>query len=55
MESGVHSSLHENCYHHITFAKLNLKVHYPTSYEQEVWHYQNANVHQIRQATSDFP
>ena len=55
MESGVHSSLHANCHHHITFAKFNLKIHYPPPYEREVWHYQKANVDQIRQAISQFP
>ena len=55
MESGVHSSLHSNCHHHITFAKFNLKIHYPPPYEREVWHYQRANVDQIRQAISEFP
>ena len=55
MESGVHSSLHANCHHHITFAKFNLKIHYPPPYEREVWHYQRANVDQIRQAISEFP
>ena len=48
MESGVHSSLHSNCHHHITFAKFNLKIHYPP-------HYQKANVDQIREAISEFP
>ena len=33
MESGLPSSLHSNCHHHITFAKLNLKNHYPPPYE----------------------
>ena len=55
MESGVHSSQHSNCHHHITFAKLNLKIHYLPPYEREVWHYQNANVNQIRQAIHEFP
>ena len=55
MESGVHSSLHSNCHHHITFAKFNLKIDYPPPYEWEVWHYQKANVGQIRQAISKFP
>ena len=49
MESGVHFSLHANCHHHITFAKLNLKIDYPSPYEREVWHYQKVNVDQIRQ------
>ena len=55
MESGVHSLLHSNCHHHITFAKFNLKIHYPPPYEREVWHYQRVNVNQIRQAISEFP
>ena len=55
METGVHYSLHANCHHHITFAKFNLKIHYPLPYEWEVWHYQKANVGQIRQAISEFP
>ena len=55
MESRVHSSLHANCHHHITFVKFNLKIHYPLPYEREVWHYQKANVDQIRQAISEFP
>ena len=55
MESGVHPSLHSNCHHHITFAKFNLKIHYPPPYEREVWHYQKANVDQITQAISEFP
>ena len=40
VESGVHSSQHANCHHHITSAKFNLKIHYPPLYEREVWHYQ---------------
>ena len=44
MESEVHSSLYSNCHHHITFAKFNLKTHYPPPYEREVWHYQKANI-----------
>ena len=55
LESGVHSSFHSNFHHHITFAKFNLKIHYSPSYEREVWHYQKANVDQIRQAISEFP
>ena len=37
------------------FAKFNLKIHYPLPYEREVWHYQKANVDQIRQAIREFP
>ena len=55
MESGVHFLLHVNSHHHITFAKFNLKIHNPHPNEWKVWHYQKANVDQIRQATSEFP
>ena len=55
VESGIHSSLHANCYYHITFAKFNLKIHYPPSYGREVWHYQKANVDQIRQTIIELP
>ena len=55
MESGAQSLLHANCHHHITFAKFNIKIHYPPPYEREVWHYQKANADQIRQAISEFP
>ena len=43
MESGVYSSLHENCHHQLVYAKFNLKVRYPPPYEREIWHYQHAN------------
>ena len=35
--SGVHSSLHPNCHHQITYLKINLKVDYPPPYERLVW------------------
>ena len=54
MKSGVHSSLHANCHHHIAFAKFNFKMHYVPPYDQDVWRYQKTNVDQIRQAISAF-
>ena len=54
MESRVHSSLHLNCHHRITFAKFNLKIHYFLPYEREVWYYQKANIDWIRQTISEF-
>ena len=30
IESGVYSSLHSNCHHHIIYARFNLKIYYPT-------------------------
>ena len=42
MESGVHSSFSSTCHHEIVFAKLNLKVEYPTPYERVFWDYSRA-------------
>ena len=55
MESGVHSSLHPNCHHQITYAKFNLKIHYSPPYEREIWHYGKANFDHIRKAINEFP
>ena len=55
MEYGVYSSLYANFYHHITFAKFILKEYYPSPPERQVWHYQKANVDQIRRGISAFP
>ena len=54
MDSGVHPSLHSNCYYQITYAKFNLKIVYPPPSEGEIWHYQNANTDQIRKAVEQF-
>ena len=51
METGVHSSL----YHQTTYAKFNLKIHYPLPYEREIWHYDQENVDHIRKAVDLFP
>ena len=55
MKSGVHSSLHENCHHQTIYAKFNLKIFYPPPYEREIWHYQKANIENIRKAINRFP
>ena len=55
MESGVHFSLHENYNYQKTYTKFNLKIYYPLAYESEVWHYQKANIENIRKAISEFP
>ena len=44
MESGVHSSLHQNCHHQIIYAETTSKVFYPPPYEREIWHYQHAKM-----------
>ena len=33
-----------------TFAKLNLQIIYPTSYERLVWDYRNANASSVQKA-----
>ena len=50
VNSGVYPSLHKNCYHKITFCKLNLKIEYLPPYERLVWDYKKADVNSIRKA-----
>ena len=54
MESEVHSSLHPDCHHQITYANFNLKIYYPPPYEREIWHYEKANVDHIRRSIDEF-
>ena len=44
VESGVQSSLHQNCHHQIVFARFNLKVVFPPPYEREVWHFKKKQI-----------
>ena len=55
MESGVDFSLHENCHHQIIYTKFNLIIYNPPPYEGEIWHYQKANIENIRKAIDKFP
>ena len=55
MESGVDSALHPNCHHQIVFAKINVKICYPSPYEREIWHYEKANADLICRSTNQFP
>ena len=48
MKSGVHSSLHPDCYHQAVFAKFNLSILYPLPYERTVWLYEKADPELIR-------
>ena len=54
VESGVQSSLHQNCHHQIVLARFNFKVVFPTPYKREVWHFKKANVDHIRKAINGF-
>ena len=53
-ESGVHSSLHPNCYHQIIFARINLSICYSRPYEHEIWHYEKAYTDLIRRSIDQF-
>ena len=47
LQSGIHHSLHLNCYHQIIFAKFNLKVYFPPPYERTIFHYSQVNADQM--------
>ena len=40
--------LQQNCYHQITFQKVNKKILYLPPYKHLVWDYRNANVEAIK-------
>ena len=54
MDSGVYTSIHSNCHHQIIYAKFDLKVFYPLSYERIVWHFSRANSDYIKKAIKLF-
>ena len=55
MESGVHSSLYQNCHHQIVFAKINLITCYSSPCESEIWHYEKANADLFFRSIDQFP
>ena len=50
VNSGVHSSLHPNCHHHIVHSRFNLNIYYPPPYQQLIWNYKKADSKMIRKA-----
>jgi len=54
INSNVHSSLHPRCHHQIIYAKINFKIHYPPPYERRIWHYNRANIEDIRKSIEKF-
>ena len=51
----MHSSLHSNCHHQISFfSKFDLKIHYPPPYERLVWEYDKANKDPITKVIDAF-
>ena len=53
-KSNIHSSLHSNCYHQITYAKFNFEMFYSPPHEQVVWNYQDA-INDLIQKKSTYP
>ena len=54
INSGVYPSLHQNCHHQITFAKINLKVYYSPLDKRLVWNYKKTNINAINLAIKSF-
>ena len=50
MNSGVYSSLHPNCHHHIVHSRFNLNIYYPPPYQRLIWDYKKADSTKIRKA-----
>ena len=48
MNSGVHSSLHPNCHHHIVHSRFNLNIYYPPPCQPLIWDYKKADSTKIR-------
>ena len=48
LQSGVHSSLDQNCQHQIIYGKINISLPPPPPYKRTVWEYGKANVAKIK-------
>ena len=42
LETGVHPTLHEQCHHHIVFAKISSSNLAPPPYNRKFWNYDQA-------------
>ena len=54
MNSVVHPSFHQNCYHQTIFAQINLKVYHPPPYKRLLWDYKKGNIDAINLAIKSF-
>ena len=50
MNSGVHSSLHPNCHHHIVHSRFNPNIYYLPPYQRLIWDYKKADLTKIRKS-----
>ena len=48
VNSGVHTSLHPNCHHHIIHSSFNLNISYPPPYQRFIWDYKKADSKNIQ-------
>ena len=48
LQSGVHSSLDQNCQHQIIYGKINISLPSPPPYKRTVWEYDKASVAKIK-------
>ena len=55
IESGVHSSLHEQCHHQIVFGKLSVSNIVLPPYTRKIWYYDKADFVQYLSNTDDRP
>ena len=51
---GVDDSVFNKCHHNLIFGKVNIRVPLPPVYIREVWSYSQANVKNVKYATSNF-
>ena len=51
---GVDVSMFKKCHHNIIHGKIDIHVHLPPVYVHEVWHYNKANVENIKKAVTQF-
>ena len=54
VDFGIHPSLHENCFHLISYSKFDLKIFYPPPYERTVWHCRQADTVLIKRSSENF-
>ena len=50
VNSGVHTSLHQNCHHQIVYSRFNLDIYYPPPYQRLIWDYKKTDTKVIRKA-----
>ena len=54
VDSGTHSSFHENCHRQIIYRKFDLKIFYPLLYERTISHCKYTNTYLIKKTINNF-